>query len=249
MNISRSGPALQGRVVAAQEWRDVTFLHWRVSPDEVAHLLPSGVVPDVLGGSTWVGLIAFRLGNARVGFLPTPSVWGSFTEVNVRLYAVDGRGRRGVVFLSLEASSLPAVIAARALFSIPYFWARTAQRSRPGGWEYAAKRISPQVPANSRAPRFQLAASVDTTSTVDDELSRFLTARWGLFQRRRGRTQWLPNTHEPWELHPAEVVTLRDELCEAAGIPGLSQRPPDSVLFSPGVNAKFGRGEFLASEQ
>lgn len=41
------------------------------------------------------------------------------TEVNVRLYGVDGQGRRGVVFLSLEASSLPAVLAARALFSLP----------------------------------------------------------------------------------------------------------------------------------
>ena len=74
---------------------------------------------------------------------------------------------------------------------------------------------------------------------------RHLTARWGLFQGRFGRTQWLPNEHEPWVLHPARLISLRDELCAAAGLPGVVQNPPDSVLFSPGVDARFGRGTFL----
>jgi uncharacterized protein YqjF (DUF2071 family) len=243
MEISRTAPPLRGPVVAAQEWRQVAFVHWRVTPAEVTPLLPPGVVPDVMDGSSWVGLIAFRLGDARVGPFPPSAGWGSFTEVNVRLYGVDPHGRRGVVFLSLEASSLPAVVAARALFSLPYMWARTAQRPRPDGWEYASRRLSPWP--TRRGPGFQLAVSVDTTTTVHDDLALFLTARWGLFQGRFGRTQWLPNEHEPWLVHPARLVSLRDELCAAAGLPGVSTRPPDSVLFSPGVDARFGRGQRL----
>jgi uncharacterized protein YqjF (DUF2071 family) len=196
-----------------------------------------------MDGSSWVGLIAFQLGDARVGPFPPTPVWGSFTEVNVRLYGVDENGRRGVVFRSLEASSLPAVLAARALFSLPYTWARTAQRPRADGWEYASRRIS--LSPSRLGPGFQLGVAVDATQTVHDELSLFLTARWGLFQARFGRTQWLPNEHEPWILHPARVTTLRDELCAAAGLPGVVERAPDSVLFSPGVDAKFGRGHFL----
>ena len=230
-------------MVAAQEWRQVAFVHWRVAPERVAPLLAPGVAPDVFDGSSWVGLIAFRLGDAKVGpFPPTPR-WGSFTEVNVRLYGVDEQGRRGVVFRSLEASSLPAVIAARALFALPYVWARTAQRARPDGWEYASRRItsSPWRPG----PGFRLGVSVDRGRTVDDDASRFLTARWGLFQSRWGRTRWLPNEHEPWVLHPARVTSLRDDLIAAAGLPGVIEGPPDSVLFSPGVDARFGRGELL----
>lgn len=240
MDISGTAPTLRGAVVAAQEWRQVAFVHWRIAPAEVAPLLPRGVVPDVIDGSSWAGLIAFQLGDARVGpFPPTPR-WGSFTEVNVRLYGVDAAGRRGVVFRSLEASSLPAVIAARALFSLPYIWARTALRPTVDGWEYASRRINPW--SSKPGPAFHLGVAVDTGRTVDDELSLFLTSRWGLFQSRLGRTMWLPNSHEPWVLHPARVTKLRNELCAAAGLPGIALRPPDSVLFSPGVDAQFGRG-------
>lgn len=154
-----------------------------------------------MDGSSWVGVIAFQLDRARVRGLPPTPAWGSFTEVNVRLYSVDEQGRRGVVFRSLEASSLPAVVAARAVFSLPYFWARTSQRPQEGGWEYASRRISPSP--SRRGPRFQLGVTVDPTQTV------------------------------------------RDELCAAAGLPGVVGRAPDSVLFSPGVSAKFGRGQML----
>ena len=241
IEITRTAPPLPGRAVAAQRWSNVAFLHWRVSAARVAPLLPRGISPDVEGGSSWVGLIAFELADARVGPLATPGRWGSFTEVNVRLYGVDAEGRRGVVFRSLEASSLPAVLAARALFSLPYVWARTGQRPRANGWEYASRRITGPT-MRARGARFRLAVDADASQTVDSDLSRFLTARWGLYQSRFGRTQWLPNTHEPWVLHPASVVTLHDELCAAAGLPDVSDRPPDSVLFSPGVTASFARG-------
>ncbi len=247
MDISRTAPSLSGRVVAAQEWRHVAFVHWRVAPERAAPLLPPGIQPDLADGSSWVGLIAFRLGAARVGPFPPTARWGSFTEVNVRLYGVDEHGRRGVVFRSLEASSLPAVVAARALFSLPYVWARTAQRAWPDGWEYASRRITARP--SSPGPGFGLRVAVDRTRTADDDLSRFLTARWGLFQNRFGRTRWLPNEHEPWVLHPARVTSLRDDLVAAAGMPGVVRRAPDSVLFSPGVDARFGRGEVLGRER
>ncbi|KAA9106422.1 YqjF family protein [Microbacterium rhizomatis] len=245
MQISRTAPPLAGPVVAAQEWRDVTFAHWRIPPDDVAPLLPEGVVPDVFDGSSWVGLIAFELGEARVGPFPPSPVGSRFTEVNVRLYGVDETGRRGVVFRSLEASSLPAVLAARALFSLPYLWARTAQYARDGGWDYASRRISARP--GQTGPGFQLSASVDTSTVVDDELTHFLTARWGLFQSRFGRTQWLPNAHEPWIIHPARIDHLRDDLVAAAGLAGVTQRAPDSVLYSEGVTSRFGLGEWLGS--
>ena len=43
-----------------------------------------------------------------------------------------------------------------------------------------------------------------------------------------------------WPLHSAELVALDDTLVAAAGFPGLVDRPPDSVLWSPGVHATFG---------
>ncbi len=51
---------------------------------------------------------------------------------------------------------------------------------------------------------------------------------------------WIPNEHPPWRLHAAELLDLHDELVAAAGLPGIVDRRPDSVLFSPGVTTRFG---------
>lgn len=230
--VSVAAPPLEGRVVAGQDWRTATFLHWRVDSSRVAPLLPAGIRPDEFDGSSWVGLIAFRLERARIAPFPPVPFFGDFTEVNVRLYGVDPDGRRGVVFRSLEAARLPAVLAARAAYSIPYRWARTALDERDGVVHYRSDRILTRA-------RFRLAARPDRSAVVDDPLSAFLTARWALFTRHRGRTVRMPNAHEPWLLHPAAVEHLADDLVARAGLPGVVERAPDSMLFSPGVSADF----------
>jgi uncharacterized protein len=232
--ISRTAPAFAGRPVASQRWSKLTFLHWRVAASELVPLMPAGVRPDEHEGSSWVGLIAFYLDRATLLGSPPVPYFGAFTEINVRLYGVDEAGRRGVVFLSLEASRLAAVLAARAAFSIPYFWSRTSLTERDGLIDYRAERH--WGPGASRIVARPGTDAVDADATAD-----FLTARWGLFTSRSRRTSYLPNRHEPWPLVTAELVELDDTLLDVAGIPGLAGRAPDSVLYSPGVTTWFGR--------
>src|SRR5918993_1365191 len=113
-------PTLPGEWLVSQRWRWVTFVHWRIESSLVAPLLPPGTRPDEFDGTSWVGLVAFHLSSFTVRpSLRLPFV-GTFPEVNVRLYTVDDSGRRGVVFLSLEASRLVAVFGARAGLQLPY---------------------------------------------------------------------------------------------------------------------------------
>jgi uncharacterized protein len=231
--IRRTAPPLTGRAIAAQHWSDLAFVHWRADPARVAPLLPPGVVPDEHDGSTWVGLIPFRLHRASLFGGPPVPVIGEFIEVNVRLYAVDARGRRGVVFRSLEASRLLAVLAARAAFGLPYRWAATSLRREGDTLIFDSRR-------HVGGTRSHLVVRSGEPVGADT-LADFLTARWGMFTRLRGRTVFVPNEHEPWPLHTAELVELSDELVGAAGLPGLVDRPPDSVLYSPGVATRFGR--------
>lgn len=230
--VSHLAPPLEGRSIASQRWSELLFVHWRVSSAVVAPLLPPGVRPDEHDGSSWVGLIPFRLDRATLfGGPPAPYV-GSFVEVNVRLYGVDAASRRGVVFRSLEASRLLAVLAARATFSLPYQWSRTRLTHVADAYAASTRRIGGGPGASVRA---RIGAPVETTP-LDD----FLTARWGMFTRRGGRTLFVPNEHPPWKLHAAELLALDDELLAAAGLPGLAAMPPDSVLYSPGVTTRFG---------
>ncbi|PVZ60923.1 hypothetical protein C9424_00555 [Arthrobacter sp. H-02-3] len=54
---------------------------------------------------------------------------------------------------------------------------------------------------------------------------------------------WLSKGHGAWPLYRAHVTRLEDQLVRAAGIE--VGRPPESVLFSPGVRTQFGRPRVL----
>ena len=234
--VSRTAPALRGPALLDQVWRDLAFLHWRVDPVLVAPLLPAGVRPDVHDGSSWVGLIPFRLTDARFGSGPVLPYVGSFAETNVRLYGVDGAGRRGVVFASLESERLAFVLGSRVALNIPYTWARMRARHDGTRYTYESRRRWP----GPRGLRSRVEVEVLPDEVADDPLADFLTARWGLFTAHLGRTWFLPNEHDPWPLRRARVLALDDQLVAAAGLPGLTRRAPDSALFSAGVRTRFG---------
>lgn len=232
--VTRSAPPLRGRVISTQSWRDLTFLHWAVDPADVAPLLPPGTRPDLHDGRTYVGLVPFRMVGVTIRRGRAVPYLGTFLETNVRLYSVDGTGRRGVVFLSLDADRALVVPTIRTLIGAPYRWARLRLRRDGDRITYDARlrrlgdRPRSHVVVRVGAPR--------EATPLDD----FLTARWGAHVQRRGRTKYVPNMHQPWPLRDAVVLELDDELVGAAGFPGITDRVPDHVAFSDGVRAEFG---------
>lgn len=236
---------LPAPIIMEQRWTDAVFLHWRIPTAVAAPFMPPGVVPDVFDGSAWVGLIGFRMQGAGLGSGPGIPYFGSFNEINVRLYSREPDGTRGVVFLSLDASRLAVVLTARAV-GIPYVWSRAqflgaGSMGRKGSAGGAAAGYSVRRFRGGARSDFTVAA--DTHVETTDPLSVHLTARFGLHTRFRGRTLYIPNAHSPWQLYRAQVTLLADELVGAAGIDvaGL----PESVLFSPGVRTQFGKPRVL----
>ena len=122
-----NAPELPAPIIMDQRWTDAVFLHWRIPEAVAAPFMPPGVVPDNFDGSSWVGLIGFRMQGAGLGRGPGIPYFGSFNEINVRLYSREPDGTRGVVFLSLDATRLAVVLAARAA-GIPYVWSRAGFR-------------------------------------------------------------------------------------------------------------------------
>jgi uncharacterized protein YqjF (DUF2071 family) len=231
--VTTQAPRLRGRVMMNQDWRDLTFLHWAVPPDRVAHLMPPGVRPDTLDGTTYVGLIPFRMVDAGLGRGPGVPWAGTFLETNVRLYSVDETGRRGIVFLSLDTDRSIVVAGARAGFGLPYRWARMRYSENGSVRSYTARLRWPGLRARSR---IVVRAGDPRAATPLDE---FVSARWGLHVRWWGRTLYVANQHAPWPLHDAEVLELGDGLLGSVGLGELSGRDPDHVAFSPGVHTEF----------
>lgn len=242
--ITASGPALPGRALTEQQWRDALFVHWRVSPDRIAPLLPVGTQPDVLNGSSWIGLIAFRMVGLGLGAGHGLPWIGTFVETNVRVYTIDEEGRRGVVFLTLECDRLLAVVGARAMLNLKYRWAaQSFHREQVGRQQRLTYTSRGRLRAGKDASwrrRTGITVLVDQQQLTPSPTERFLTARFGLHQRAWNRTLWLPNTHQPWPLQRAHLVEERDELIAWCGLSGITDDPPESVLYSSGVRTSFG---------
>lgn len=236
--VPTQAPPLNNRAILRQRWSDVTFLHWRVAPNAVEQYLPAGCLPDVVDGSAWVGLIAFQMSKSSF-FGGPPIPWlGDFPEVNVRLYSIDEHGRRGVVFLSLEASHLIPVFVARAAFGLKYQWAKMQLARRGDEVAYLTKRHGRPDAASHIIvrPGHDSAANA---AIAADPISVFLTARWGFHESHFGHTLYSRNHHEPWPLQHAELLYLDDGLLAAAGFEGLADQAPESVLYAAEVTTVF----------
>jgi uncharacterized protein YqjF (DUF2071 family) len=229
------------RSLLVQRWHDLSFLHWAADPALIAPLLPAGTVPDTLDGVTYVGLIGFRM--VGLGFLSGPRVpyLGTFCETNVRLYSVDARGRRAVVFLSLDAERLLPVLTARASLQLPYMWSRMRLTRDGDVLTYSCRR---RWPAHSPQPVSHMSVRIGAAIATPSPVEHFVTARWGLHTRAWGRSLHLPNQHPRWPLHRASLLSLDDTLITATGLPAFPG-PPDSVLYSPGVPVTFGAPDVL----
>lgn len=235
-------PVLPRPIVMDQRWERLVFLHWRVASDAVAPLLPTGVLPDQFDGSTWVGLIGFEMVGAGFGYRHPVPYFGTFPEINVRLYSIDGEGRRGVVFRSSEASR-SAVVLGTNIARVPYRWASMSIDDDGRDIRYRSTRIAPP----HRGASTDFAVRRTDRNMSDDRLSVFLTARWGLHTSFAGKVLYVPNVHRRWQLFDAELTHLDDGLLAAAGVDVHGE--PDSVLYAPGVATQFGRPYSVSAHQ
>jgi len=231
-------PPLARPVFSTNRWSEVTFVHWPVRPESVAHLYPPGARPDVFDdGLSYVGLVPFVMSELTVGVSPPMPYFGRFLETNVRLYSIDDEGRHGVLFRSLETERLAVVPAVRVGLGVPYTWAKMRLTRTGDRVTYDSVRRWPHRGLRNRV-EVVVGDPVDPTP-----LETWLTARWGAHTRKAGRTWWVPNEHGPWPLRAADLVDLDTDLVRAAGVPTTGE--PLRALFSPGVHARFGRPRAL----
>jgi uncharacterized protein YqjF (DUF2071 family) len=234
-DVTAQAPDLARPRILRQDWCDLSFLHWAVDPQTLAHYFPKGTKPDTFEGRSYVGLVPFRMVDTGLPHGPAVPWLGTFLETNIRLYSVDATGRRGVVFLSLDADRLAVVAAARSIFGLPYRWAGMRHHRQGDLHTYRSVLRWPGTTASST-----IATRVGE-QLEPGPLEHFLTARWGLHVARAGRTWYLPNEHPTWRLQTAELQTFEEHgLLASVGLGELSGRTPDHVAFSAGVPARFG---------
>lgn len=234
----RPWPLPPGRWAWRQSWRDLLFAHWPVPAAAVRPLVPPGLTVDEYGGTSWLGIVPFRMAGVMRRPLPDLPWLSAFPELNVRVYVTAG-GKPGVWFLSLDATNPVAVTVARRLFHLPYYRAAIGLAYEGEGAAYTCERMGNggekakgTTGAGRRAAftaRYRPTSDVYTAAA--GTLEHFLTERYCLYAQAAGGTIWRTEVHHwPWPLQQAAAEIDANTISAAGGL-GVAG-PPVLLHFS-----------------
>lgn len=198
-----------------QTWRRLTFLHWHFAPDLIRPFIPRPLDLDTFDGAAWIGLVPFEI-------YGTPGL-PYFPETNLRTYVIGPGGHRGVWFFSLEAARLAAVLGARMVYHLPYFWAGMQVSADDGAIRYHSRRHWPHD--HSAASDLAIEPGERFAPSELGARDHFLTDRFRLYTLARGRLAYAEIEHPPWPLARARAVKFQQTLFEHAGLPAPAGDP------------------------
>lgn len=235
MTAHRAYPLPRGPWIMTQQWQDLLFIHFPLAPEILRPLIPAEIDLDTFDGQAWIGIVPFRVSRTNLRWLPSPFL-SPFPEINVRTY-VTYQGIAGVYFFSLDAANLLAVIGARTLFHLPYFFARMSCREYQGAFYYHSERR----PTQSFAAYDGMYRPTGAVFFAErGTLEYWLVERYCLYTvTKNERVYRVDIHHAPWPLQLAEQTSKRNTMALAQGIV-LPERPPllhfaqeQDVLFWP----------------
>ncbi len=235
----RPWPLPAGRFNWRQSWIDLLFAHWRIDANLLRPLVPKELEIQEFDGSSWIGVVPFRMENVMLRGVPNMPWVSAFAELNVRVY-VEYKGRSGVWFLSLDAANSVAVWAARKFFHLPYYWAAIQIQERDGGFDYASKRRRGGLGAGKSGQNFaNFQASYKPISAVYEAqpgtLEHWLTERYCLFAQSPAGELFSADVHHvPWPLQKAEATISENRLFEPHNL--TVEGPPELLHFSKSID-------------
>jgi uncharacterized protein YqjF (DUF2071 family) len=210
-----------------QSWRDLLFAHWPAPASRLRSLVPASLAIQEHEGTSWVGVVPFRMEGVMARPLPDLPGVSAFAELNLRLY-VEADGRPGVWFVSLDAANSLAVWAARRFFHMPYFRADMDVREGGGRVLYRSVRRGPGPRVAFRGAYGPVA---DVALARPGSLEHFLTERYCLYARdAAGAIVRAEIHHAPWPLQRASAEIDENTIGDAQGVP--LSGPPALLHFA-----------------
>jgi len=216
----------------SQGWRDLLFCHWVVSVEalrsHVSHLLEI----DVIDGSAWVSLVAFRMARVRPRWFPPFPPVSNFLELNLRTYVRSG-DKPGVFFLSIHANKRLAARISRFFSPLPYVFAPMTLSPRDEGFKFRCQSTNQR---HNVSYLTDYSPEAKVYAACQDSLTEWLLERYRLYVgNSKGELIQAEVHHEPWMVQNVDLDISSNTLGRDFGLdlPAV----PDRAHFSSGVNA------------
>ena len=232
----RPWPLPDGPWLMTQTWNDLLFAHWPVDPSGLREHVPDAFPLDLFEGRSWVGVVPFVMTNVGPRGVPSLPWVSEFPELNVRTYVRAG-GKPGVFFFSLDAGSLAAVTAARALLNLPYYSASMEAQPWGDGISYKSVR------SDTSGARFEATYQPEgrVFAPHPGTLDYFLTERYCLYHLdHRGHPYRLDIHHPLWPLQHAQASIAANRMLDVHRLTPLEPSPllhfakrQDMVAWAP----------------
>ena len=215
----------------SQEWRELTFMHWKVDPKRLQPHLPDGLEIDLFEGEAYVGVIPFIMKNVRPRRLPAVPGISTFAEFNVRTYVVKD-GQAGVFFLTLDAKSLVTCFHAPRAYGLAYRYAKAKVKRNADVLQWQSRRSSDGAELRGTSTGKVLKQSAEAGS-----LEHFLFERYCLYTEHKGCLRRAYVHHQPWTFQEGDITLEANSLLESYDL-GLDVHAPDLVHISKGLPVK-----------
>ncbi|HET7113739.1 MAG TPA: DUF2071 domain-containing protein [Pyrinomonadaceae bacterium] len=214
----------KGQPVMHQTWGKLLFMHWRISENVLRPYIPDSLEIDTYGGSAWVAIAPFTMWDVRAlpPYVPPVPGLSALHELNVRTY-VHHNGVPGVWFFSLDTNSNAAVLGARTIYHLPYYYADIELKQRGKSIDYKLSREDDDPPAEFRAT-WKIGDPLPQSQPGSKEF--FLTERYMLYTEHDDQLYRARIYHEPWPLQQAELVKWGSSMLEANRLP----QPPGEPI-------------------
>jgi uncharacterized protein YqjF (DUF2071 family) len=225
-------------------WENLLFLHWRYPPEEIQSTLPPGLSVDTFDGDAYLAITPFFMAKVRPVSLPALPWLSFFQELNVRTYVYDNEGVPGVWFYSLDCNRLAAVIAARQITALKYFYAEmNAQRAE---WiDYSCRRRGSRERGHYRYRALGAASESEPGS-----FEFFVLERYYLFAFRRETRNLMRGqvSHLPYRFRNAEIERFSTVPAQLDGFERLTGEP-DHVCAVDGLDVNIFAQEKVTDSQ
>lgn len=203
-----------GPWVFFQEWKQLSYLHFPVSADEVRPLVPKDIEIDTYQGSAYVSIVLFVADKMHIRALPSIPGFSTWSQINVRTYIRVGE-EKGVYFFNTYCDSAIASWMGQHIGHLNLYDASVAI-TQEAETTIAALRREKEPGAAVFSAR--VTPTGETFEAAPGSLDSFVLVRDNYFSESDGVITRMDLRHPPYSLKRAEVDIFESTVAAACGI-------------------------------
>lgn len=247
-----AGTATSRRPFLTAAWRSLAMINFSVEPELLSEYVPPGTQLDDHDGRVLLSVVGFLFQDARLFGVRLP-LYQSFPEMNLRFYVrrtVEGRLRRGVVFIKEVVPRRAVAFVARRVFGENFARLPMWHRARPLGPDETRPLSEYAWCLDGTWGRLRVrGAERGSTPPPESEEAFVVNHFWAYTGRPGKKCREYFVAHRRWRIWPAAEASLEGNLAALYGqrLAAALRGQPSSALVADGSVVAVYPGKPLAA--